>query len=220
MRPRWVQEADFDGSFMYCRAHYTSVRNTGSGSGWNTDYPAADNNFSVRLAELTRVPVKFRPDRQPHHVVVSLADPLLFRCPVVFIEDTGTPTFPDYTVLGPSLLRRTHYLRTPATAAELRGPFLTRDRGVAERLTAGGQAVSDQLAADVWLVFPNDRPRVMFWSSRAADGAMTLRLQVARRGMGWTRRQTRSSESGNHGLWLCLIPLLSVPPTRKQSAEV
>jgi len=27
--------------------------------GWSTDYPGADINFSVRLAELTKVPVKF-----------------------------------------------------------------------------------------------------------------------------------------------------------------
>ena len=98
--------------------------------------------------------------------------------PDVYIEDTGTPTFPDYTILGPSLERRTHYLRTPTTAGELRGPFLTRHRGVAEQLIRDGQAVSDQLAADVWLIFPNDRPRVMFWSARAADGAMMLRLQA------------------------------------------
>jgi hypothetical protein len=83
---------------MYCRAYYRSVLNTGSGSGWDTDYPAADNNFSVRLAELTRVPVKFGPERQPHHVVVALADPLLFRCPIVFIEDTGGAQFTEEEV--------------------------------------------------------------------------------------------------------------------------
>ena len=99
MAPQWAKAADFDGSFTYCRAYYRSVLNTGSGSGWDTDYPAADNNFSVRLAELTRVPVKFGPDRQPHHLVVRLADPLLFRCPILFIEDTGGAEFTDEEVL-------------------------------------------------------------------------------------------------------------------------
>jgi hypothetical protein len=99
MRPQWAKESDFDGSFVYCRAYYRSVLNTGSGSGWNTDYPAADNNFSVRLAELTRVPVKLESDRQPLHVVVPLDDPLLFRCPVLFIEDTGGAEFSDEEVL-------------------------------------------------------------------------------------------------------------------------
>ena len=82
--------SDFDGQFIYCRGFYTSVFREQSGSGWNTDYPGADNNFSVRLAELTRVPVKFDPNRQPHHVVVALNDPLLFRCGALFMTDIGT----------------------------------------------------------------------------------------------------------------------------------
>ena len=97
--PRWAQAEDFSGSFMYCRAFYTSFRRTGGGSGWNTDYPAADNNFSVRLAELTRVPVKLDPNRQPHHIVVALTDPLLFRCPLLFMEDVGGAEFSSEEVL-------------------------------------------------------------------------------------------------------------------------
>jgi len=95
MPPRFAQAIDFDGSFMYCRAMYRSILNTGSGSGWDTDYPAADNNFSVRIAELTRLRVKFDPDRQPHHVVVPLNDPLIFKCPMLFIEDTGGALLAD-----------------------------------------------------------------------------------------------------------------------------
>src|SRR5688500_7898135 len=62
---RFAVADDFDGAFQYCRAFYTSF---GRG-GWRTDYPGADNNFSVRLAELTRVKVKLDDTRQPHHVV-------------------------------------------------------------------------------------------------------------------------------------------------------
>jgi len=83
---RFAEVDDFDGSFLYCRAFYA---NAGRG-GWRTDYPGADNNFSVRLAELTRVPVRFGRDRQPVHVVVRLTDPLLYRCPLLFMEDTQT----------------------------------------------------------------------------------------------------------------------------------
>src|SRR5438045_1710765 len=57
--PDWAYAQDFDGSFLYCRAYYTSVLLTGSGSGWDTDYPAADNNFLVRLGELTRVRLSY-----------------------------------------------------------------------------------------------------------------------------------------------------------------
>jgi hypothetical protein len=72
--PRWPRLEDFDGGFMYCRAYYEGPGRGCGGS--RTDYPGADNNFSVRLAELTRVNVKFDPNRQPHHIVVALDDPL------------------------------------------------------------------------------------------------------------------------------------------------
>jgi hypothetical protein len=93
MAPRWPKLEDFDGRFMYCRGYFRSRWREPSGSGWRTDYPGADNNFSVRLAELTRVSVKFDPDRQPHHIVVALTDPLLYRCPLLFMEDIGTADF-------------------------------------------------------------------------------------------------------------------------------
>ena len=96
--PKWATPADFDGSFVYCRGFYTSVRYEQSGSGWNTDYPGADNNFSVRLMELTNVHVKVDADRQPNYVVVSLTDPLLYHCPMLFMEDIGTARFSDEEV--------------------------------------------------------------------------------------------------------------------------
>ena len=92
-RPRFATEQDFDGSFLYCRGFYRSVRGEGGGQGWGTDYPGADNNFSIRLAELTRVQVKYDPTRQPIHVVVRLNDPLMNRCPILFMEDVGTLQF-------------------------------------------------------------------------------------------------------------------------------
>ena len=96
--PRWAQAQDFDGSFLYCRGFYNSVRYEESGQGWGTDYPGADNNFSVRLAELTRVTLKLDEDRQPHHVVVQLTDPLLPRCGMLFMEDAGTVGFDEAEV--------------------------------------------------------------------------------------------------------------------------
>jgi hypothetical protein len=91
--PKWAKLADFDGAFLYCRGYYESVRYEDGGIGWATDYPGADNNFSVRLAELTTVPVKLDETRQPNFIVVSLTDPLLFRCPILFMEDVGTAEF-------------------------------------------------------------------------------------------------------------------------------
>jgi hypothetical protein len=99
-RPRFATQADFDGSFIYCRGIYRSVRREPSGSGWATDYPGADNNFSIRLAELTKVPVKWDPNRQPVHVVVRLDDSLLHRCPVLVMEDVGTIGFSESEVVN------------------------------------------------------------------------------------------------------------------------
>src|SRR5439155_147221 len=72
--------------------------------------------------------------------------------------------------------RRTHYLRTPVSPADVVGPFLTRDGGLVKRLTGAddggasagrpGAVVADQLAADVWLLLPNDRTRLIFWTAR------------------------------------------------------
>jgi hypothetical protein len=90
--PRFATIDDFDGRFLYCRAYYPG--------GWSTDYPGADNNFSVRLAELTRVNVKFDANRQPHHVVVRLDEPQLFRCPMLFMENVEQLRFTGRDVLG------------------------------------------------------------------------------------------------------------------------
>jgi len=98
--PRWPKPSDFDGQFNYCRGYYESDRREAGGSGWNTDYPGADNNFSVRLAELSMVRVKIGADGQPDYVVVRLDDPLLMRCPILYLEDAGTARFSDAEVLG------------------------------------------------------------------------------------------------------------------------
>ena len=97
-RPRFATNGDFDGSFLYCRGFYRSVRGEGGGQGWGTDYPGADNNFSIRLSELTKVGVKWDPARQPIHVVVRLTDPLLYRCPMLFMEDVGTLQFSEVEI--------------------------------------------------------------------------------------------------------------------------
>ena len=93
--PKWATREDFDGRFNFCRGFYTSDRPEDGGQGWRTDYPGADNNFSVRLGELSLVRVKMKPDGQPDNVVVRLTDPLLYRCPFLYMEDVGTARFSD-----------------------------------------------------------------------------------------------------------------------------
>jgi hypothetical protein len=53
-RPRLASDADFDGRFNFCRLMYISVLREEGGAGWWTDYPGADQNFSIRLSELTK----------------------------------------------------------------------------------------------------------------------------------------------------------------------
>jgi hypothetical protein len=96
--PKWAKRANFDGGFNYCRGFYTSDRREDGGMGWWTDYPGADNNFSVRLAELTFVRVKLDASGQPDNVVVQITDQLLSHCFLLFMEDVGTVRFSDEEV--------------------------------------------------------------------------------------------------------------------------
>ncbi|HXW06241.1 MAG TPA: DUF4159 domain-containing protein [Vicinamibacterales bacterium] len=97
--PRFPDALSFDGSFNFCRLMYNSVRREAGGQGWWTDYPDADTNFSIRLAELTKTRVSRQPDGQPNYLVVRAIDPALFQCPFVIIEDAGTAGFTDEEVL-------------------------------------------------------------------------------------------------------------------------
>ena len=96
--PKWATPANFDGSFNFCRGYYTADRREPGGSGWDTDFPGADNNFSVRLAELTNVHVRLDKTGQPDYVVVRITDPLLYRCPILHMEDVGVVRFSDEEV--------------------------------------------------------------------------------------------------------------------------
>lgn len=90
--PRFPTPASFVGSFNFCRVLFTSNRR--EKSGWSTDYPGADLNFSTRLAELTKTDVRMDreagEDQVPDAVVVRLTDDALFQCPFVLMEDAGT----------------------------------------------------------------------------------------------------------------------------------
>src|SRR3954471_2956743 len=87
--PRFPSDHSFQGSFTFCRLMFASNRR--EKRGWDTDYPGADINFSIRLAELTKTRVtKQASDGDPEYVVVRATDPALFQCPFVLLEDAGT----------------------------------------------------------------------------------------------------------------------------------
>ena len=95
--PRFATASSFAGTFNFCRVMFQSDRR--EKQGWSTDYPGADINFSVRLAELTKVQVKMRGEDDgeggdsPDAVVVRLTDDALFKCPFTFMQDAGTARF-------------------------------------------------------------------------------------------------------------------------------
>ncbi len=88
--PRPPSATSFDGGFNFCRLMYTSDRSEAGGSGWSTDYPDADINFSTRLGELTKTTVSRQQDGSPNHLTVRISDPLLFQCPFLSATDVGS----------------------------------------------------------------------------------------------------------------------------------
>src|SRR5579863_7262513 len=52
----FARPEDFDGGFQFCRLVFRNATN-GDGAGWSVDWPRADENLSIRLSELTRIPV-------------------------------------------------------------------------------------------------------------------------------------------------------------------
>jgi uncharacterized protein DUF4159 len=106
--PRFPTVNSFQGTFTFCRIMFNSNRR--EKRGWDTDYPGADINFSIRLSELTKTRVTKGTDgsTDPEHVVVRLTDDALFQCPFALMEDAGTmvlndqeiPRFRDYLLKG------------------------------------------------------------------------------------------------------------------------
>src|SRR6188508_2539753 len=97
--PRFPTPTTFSGGFNFCRVMFQSDHR--EKQGWGTDYPGADINFSIRLAELTKVQVRMTEGTEypePDAVVVRLTDDALFQCPVIFMEDGGTARFSDAEV--------------------------------------------------------------------------------------------------------------------------
>jgi hypothetical protein len=100
--PRFANANTFQGGFNFCRVMFNSDHR--EKQGWGTDYPGADINFSIRVAELTKVNVTMAhnsgggDEPEPEAVVVRLTDDALFQCPMVFMEDAGTARFSDLEV--------------------------------------------------------------------------------------------------------------------------
>jgi hypothetical protein len=81
-------EWKYDGQFIFCRVAY-SEGSYGDRGGWDVDYPQADSNLPWRMRQLTTVPVSMDSRGEPNHVVVTLKDPNLFKCPFIMMTEVG-----------------------------------------------------------------------------------------------------------------------------------
>ncbi len=84
----------FDGGFNFCRVLFRGNR-FGDGGGWGVDYPRADVNLTIRLAELTRTLISRDAAGEPNHLVVRLTDDALFQCPFVMMTEVGAAYLDD-----------------------------------------------------------------------------------------------------------------------------
>src|SRR6185436_3884223 len=91
--PKYPTHATFNGGFNFCRGIFPRHGFEEGGIGWNTDYPGADINLSIRLSELTKADVSKDKSSElgdPDYLTVRLTDEELFECPFLILEDAGT----------------------------------------------------------------------------------------------------------------------------------
>jgi hypothetical protein len=86
---RTAQSDDFDGTYQFCRIWFRSDAN-GDGGDWSVDWPRADINLSIRLAELTKTTVGRAPSGDPNHLLLRLTDETLFQCPMIVMTEVGS----------------------------------------------------------------------------------------------------------------------------------
>jgi uncharacterized protein DUF4159 len=91
---RMATPESFDGSFNFCRIIFAGS-NDGDGNNWSVDYPRADINLSVRLAELTKTRISLDVNGEPNHVVLRLTDDALFQCPFIMMTEVGSTYLSD-----------------------------------------------------------------------------------------------------------------------------
>jgi hypothetical protein len=81
----------YDGRFTFVRLRYDSGFGFGrrGGNAWNHDYPRAEQNLALILAELTFI------DVNPDARILALDDPDLFSYPVAYMWEPGFWTMTD-----------------------------------------------------------------------------------------------------------------------------
>src|SRR5512144_1247228 len=78
--------------FTFCRLRYQNIRRARK-SGWGDDYPQADYNFMVRLAELTTTTISRWGNGYPGFSNFTASDPDLFHCPYLRMQNAANYDF-------------------------------------------------------------------------------------------------------------------------------
>jgi hypothetical protein len=81
---------DFDGRFHFCRIEFRNGFGGQSDGNWAVDFPRADINLSIRLAELTRTDIGRDANDNPHNLLLNLTAPELFDCPFIMMTEVGS----------------------------------------------------------------------------------------------------------------------------------
>ena len=92
---RVATAADHDGAFHFCRAWFRSSFIGDADGNWSVDYPQADLNLSIRLAELTKTTISRDIRARPNHLIVRLTDDALFQCPFIMMTEVGSAFFDE-----------------------------------------------------------------------------------------------------------------------------
>src|SRR3954453_16096127 len=90
---RYATFDDFDGGFQFCRLVFR--QGNGDGAGWNVDWPRADINLSIRVSELSRVPVSMDESQEPKTLLFNLKSPEISHCGFVMMTEPGGAYFDD-----------------------------------------------------------------------------------------------------------------------------
>jgi len=86
--PQAAAEEGYDGGFRFCRIRFNTSPD-GDGAGWFVDYPRADENLSLRLSQITRIPVTTVGEGDPVRLVMQLTDDEIFQCPFIMMTEPG-----------------------------------------------------------------------------------------------------------------------------------
>jgi len=86
--PQAAAEEGYDGGLRFCRIKFNTSPD-GDGAGWFVDYPRADENLSLRISQLTRIPITTVGEGDPVRLVLQLTEEELFQCPWVMMTEPG-----------------------------------------------------------------------------------------------------------------------------------